>query len=57
MSYLNENKMADAEAIVNTFKQQETIKVVKRDRGLIERNTNGDTKIILAEDNRQVLLG
>lgn len=52
---LNENKIANAENILNSTKK-ENIKIVKRDNGLLERSTL-ENKVILTEDNRQVLLG
>ena len=33
------------------------VKVIKQEKGLIERQENDETKIILAEDNRQVIFG
>ncbi len=41
-----------AETVLNDYMPQE-VKVVKKDRGLIERTES--SKIILTEDNRQVL--
>lgn len=51
---INENKFSNAQGILDSI-QNVTIKRVKKDAGLIERTEN--EKIILAEDNRQVLLG
>jgi hypothetical protein len=45
------NKINDIEAVVE--KLQPEVKVVKADRGLIERTES--SKIIITEDNRQVL--
>lgn len=45
------DKMAAAEEIMNSMAPE--VKVVKKDRGLIERTES--SKIILTEDNRQVL--
>lgn len=47
-----DEKIQAAEEIINAMKQQE-VKVVKKDKGLIERTES--SKIILTEDNRQVL--
>lgn len=44
-------KMAAAEEVMNSIAPE--VKVVKKDRGLIERTES--SKIILTEDNRQVL--
>lgn len=43
-------QISAAEAVANDFN---AIKVVKKDRGLIERTES--SKIVLTEDNRQVL--
>lgn len=45
------DKIAAAEAAVENIAQE--VKIVKKDRGLIERTES--SKIILTEDNRQVL--
>ena len=47
----NEQKIATAELIAGRMEPE--VKVVKKDRGLIERTES--SKIILTEDNRQVL--
>lgn len=44
-------KMAAAEEVLNSIAPE--VKIVKKDRGLIERTES--SKIILTEDNRQVL--
>ena len=44
-------KIATAEAVLDAMAPE--VKVVKKDRGLIERTES--SKIILTEDNRQVL--
>jgi hypothetical protein len=46
------NKVNLAEEIANRM-EDENVKIVKKDRGLIERTES--SKIILTEDNRQVL--
>lgn len=51
---INENKINNAENIIDSMKNV-TIKRVKKDNGLLERSQS--EKIILVEDNRQVLLG
>ena len=42
-----------AEEIMNNMKAANHVKVVKKDKGLIERTES--SKIVLTEDNRQVL--
>lgn len=57
MNAFDSNKMAAAEELVNSFADTKaTVKVVKKDKGLIERSVN-DSKVIITEDNRQVLFG
>ncbi len=51
---INENKMNNAQNIIDSMANV-TIKRVRKDNGLLERSES--EKIILAEDNRQVLLG
>jgi hypothetical protein len=51
---INENKINNAENIIDSMGNV-TIKRVKKDNGLLERSQS--EKIILVEDNRQVLLG
>lgn len=53
---LNENmdeRVNKAEEIMNNMKAANHVKVVKKDKGLIERTES--SKIVLTEDNRQVL--
>lgn len=53
----NEEKMDEkvnkAEEIMNNMKAANHVKVLKKDKGLIERTES--SKIVLTEDNRQVL--
>lgn len=54
---LNENVFTNAESLINSIGcEQCEVKRVKRDNGLIERK-NVEGKVILTEDNRQVLFG
>lgn len=54
----NSNDMAKAANIIDSFNgENKNVKRVKKDRGLIERTEGKDEKIILVEDNRQVLFG
>ena len=55
MGFNNSNDMARANSIINSLDESNVR--VKRDNGLIERTNKDDEKIILAEDNRQVLFG
>ena len=58
MGFNNSNDMARANSIINSIDESNVrVKRIKRDNGLIERTNKDDEKIILAEDNRQVLFG
>ncbi len=56
---LNANKLSKAEELVNglTNNSNVTIKRVKNDKGLIEKTESDKNKIILVEDNRQIICG
>ena len=56
---LNANKLSKAEELVNglTNNSNVSIKRVKNDRGLIEKTESDKNKIILVEDNRQIICG
>lgn len=57
MITINENKIADAENILNSMQDvKPSVKVVKKDKGLFERYESAE-KIIITEDNKQLLLG
>lgn len=57
MITINENKIADAENILNNMQNvKPSVKVVKKDKGLFERYESAE-KIIITEDNKQLLLG
>ena len=57
MITINENKIADAENILNNMQNvKPSVKVVKKDKGLFERYESTE-KIIITEDNKQLLLG
>ena len=47
------DEIAKAEELVDNLNKGEKVKVIKKERGLIERTES--QKIILAEDNRQIL--
>ena len=55
METVNANKIFKAEEIANNLSNK-NIKYIRKDKGLMEREEN-ENKIILAEDNRQILLG
>lgn len=57
MEPINSNKIQDAQEIIDSINPKQKVKYVKKDRGLIERTSKEEDKIILAEDNRQILLG
>ena len=56
MSTLNSNSIADAQSLIDGIGMA-NVKRVKKDAGLLEREKMNDDKIILTEDNRQVLFG
>ena len=56
MSTLNSNSIADAQSLIDSLGTAK-VKRVKKDAGLLEREKMNDDKIILTEDNRQVLFG
>lgn len=53
---LNENNFANAQNLLNSLGGDKKIKRIRKEAGLIER-AQSDEKIILTEDNRQVLFG
>ena len=57
MITINENKIADAENILSNMQDvKPSVKVVEKDKGLFERYESAE-KIIITEDNKQLLLG
>lgn len=48
-----DEKVSKAEEIMTNMKAAGNVKIVKKDKGLIERTES--SKIVLTEDNRQVL--
>ena len=48
-----DEKVNKAEEIMNNMKEANNVKILKQDKGLIERTES--SKIVLTEDNRQVL--
>lgn len=53
---INSNKMENAQAIVDSLNAHK-VKIIKKEDGLLEREKMDDNKVILSEDNRQILLG
>jgi hypothetical protein len=54
-NFLNENSIDKAQSLVDTLTSpNNNIKRVKSDKGLIERTTH-EAKVILVEDNRQII--
>ena len=56
METINSNNVENAQAIINSLNDNPKVKFIKKDYDLFERTDKGE-KIILAEDNRQILLG
>lgn len=48
--------MEGAQELIGKLNSQK-VKYIKKDKGLIERDTIKDEKVILTEDNRQILFG
>lgn len=56
-NFLNENMINKAQNIINNMNGDDVnVLRVKREKGLIER-TEANKKIILVEDNRQIICG
>lgn len=53
---MNANQINNASNLIESINEAQEVKIVKKDRGLLERAQN-EEKIILTEDNRQVLFG
>lgn len=56
MKYVDSNKLEAAQEIINGLSNAK-VKRIKKDAGLLEKEKFDDSKIILAEDNRQILFG
>ena len=55
---LNMNKLNKAENLVNDLtNNKNNVKVIKSEKGLIEKTEDKSNKIILVEDNRQIICG
>lgn len=57
MGLNNSIDFSKLEVLINNININPNVKYVKRDTGLMEREEVIGKKIILAEDNRQVLFG
>ena len=53
---LNTNNIEAAQDIIGRLNSKK-VKYIKKDKGLIERSELKDEKVILTEDNRQILFG
>ncbi len=53
---MDSNNMEGAQELIGKLNSQK-VKYIKKDKGLIERDTIKDEKVILTEDNRQILFG
>lgn len=53
---MNANDMMTAQNLINSINENVEVKVIKKDRGLLERKET-EEQVILTEDNRRVLLG
>lgn len=56
MEPINSNKLAEAKSLIDGVGGS-NVKYIKKEPGLLEREKMDDDKIILTEDNRQILLG
>ena len=56
---LNSNNISRATSLISEINGQGTqnVKRIRRENGLLERSDKDSEKIILAEDNRQMLFG
>lgn len=55
----NANNIERAEELINGISNDNTtaVKYIKKEKGLIEKTEVDNKKIILVEDNRQIILG
>ena len=56
MEPINTNRLAEAKSLIDSVGGS-NVKYIKKEPGLLEREKMNDDKIILTEDNRQILLG
>lgn len=58
MKTLNSNNISQAESLINEINEKNAnVKVIRKERGLMERDNSKEDKVILTEDNRQILFG
>lgn len=58
MKTLNSNNMSQAESLINEINEKNSnVKIICKERGLMERDNSKEDKVILTEDNRQILFG
>lgn len=58
MKTLNSNNMSQAESLINEINEKnDNVKIIRKERGLMERDSSKEDKVILTEDNRQILFG
>ena len=58
MKTLNSNNMSQAESLINEINEKNSnVKIISKERGLMERDNSKEDKVILTEDNRQILFG
>ena len=58
MAINNANDMNRINTIIGEIgNNKKTVKVIKKDNSLLERSEDDKDKVILVEDNRQLLLG
>lgn len=58
MKTLNSNNMSQAESLINEINEKNSnVKIIRKERGLMERDNSKEDKVILTEDNRQILFG
>lgn len=58
MKILNSNNMSQAESLINEINEKNgNVKIIRKERGLMERDNSKEDKVILTEDNRQILFG
>ena len=54
MNNINANNLEKAEELMDKLTQR-NVKVLKKEKGLIERVEDRDKKVIIVEDNRQLI--
>jgi len=58
MKNVNSNNMQKAASLINEMNgNRNNVKVIRKERGLLEKDNSSEDRVILAEDNRQILFG